>query len=193
MHPGSAAILACRESVSVLLKPWPKAKPSTKPWPRHAGKLRPGRLPVNQRQLTTTDRSVAMDALACGYGRKDDIHHGRVGPGLTLTLDMAVGRAVGQIAGAKGAAKKKNGLWQCCGNVLYTIGIIGNQPTRLSPPVWAQLCSAAQATPAAQHRAMLSAPHAPWPGSWLWPVLPSAAAALPWAKMSHLPASAGLT
>jgi hypothetical protein len=34
-----------------------------------------------------------MDALACGYARKGDIHHGRVGAG--LTLDMAVGRLQG--------------------------------------------------------------------------------------------------
>ncbi len=47
-----------------------------------------------------------MDALACGYARKGDIHHGRVGAGLTLTLDMAVGRAVGPSAGAKMQVQK---------------------------------------------------------------------------------------
>jgi hypothetical protein len=36
-----------------------------------------------------------------GKKRDRDIHHGRVEAGLTLTLDIAVGRMVGQIAGAK--------------------------------------------------------------------------------------------
>jgi hypothetical protein len=44
-----------------------------------------------------------MDARACGYAHKGDIHQGRVGAGLTLT-----GRHVGGIAGAKGVAKAKN-------------------------------------------------------------------------------------
>ncbi len=58
----------------------------------------------------STDGSVAMDALACGYARKGDINHGRVGAG--LTLDMAVGRLLGAIAGAKLVAKKKNAKFQ---------------------------------------------------------------------------------
>jgi hypothetical protein len=71
-------------------------------------------------QVRCSDRSMRMSAcrgrcstelqvlrtcaLPRGYGRKaqgGDIHHGRVGAGLTLTLDMAVGRAVGGMAGAK--------------------------------------------------------------------------------------------
>jgi hypothetical protein len=38
-------------------------------------------LPVNQRLFTTKKGAVAMDALACGYARKGNIHHGRVGAG----------------------------------------------------------------------------------------------------------------
>ncbi len=75
-------------------------------------------LPVSQRLFTTKEGAVAMDALACCYARKGDIHHGRVGAGLTLTLDMAVGRAVGGIAGAKMVAKKKNA--QAEGNAMLS-------------------------------------------------------------------------
>jgi hypothetical protein len=49
--------------------------------------------------FTSREGAVAIHALACGYSGTADIHHGRLGAGLTLTLDMAVSRALGGAAG----------------------------------------------------------------------------------------------
>ncbi len=43
-----------------------------------------------------------MDRLACGY-----TGHGRIGAGLTLTLDMAVSRVRGLAGGGKEVKKKR--------------------------------------------------------------------------------------
>ncbi len=52
-------------------------------------------------------RSTSMGAvaLACGCKKRGSLHHGRIGAGLTLTLDMAVGRVLGRPA--KGVRKKR--------------------------------------------------------------------------------------
>ncbi len=47
----------------------------------------------------------SLYSRAGGYAGKGDIHHDRVWAGLTLTLDMAVSRAMGRNAGAKKGAK----------------------------------------------------------------------------------------
>ncbi len=44
-------------------------------------------------------------AIRSGYKKLGSLHHGRVGAGLTLTLDMTVGRAVGRQL--KGVRKKR--------------------------------------------------------------------------------------
>ncbi len=54
------------------------------------------RRPVKKPVFSTTARAVAMDALACGYKAVGSLCHGRVGAGLTLTLDMGVYRITGQ-------------------------------------------------------------------------------------------------
>ncbi len=61
--------------------------------------------PVKKPQFSTSEGAVAMDMLACGYKKKGSLHHGRVGAGLTLTLDMAVGTGMGRQL--KGVKKKR--------------------------------------------------------------------------------------
>ncbi len=50
-----------------------------------------------------------MDELACGYKKQGSLHHGRVGAGLTLTLDIAVAR-VPTGKGLKRAKASKNAV-----------------------------------------------------------------------------------
>ncbi len=60
-------------------------------------------LPQAQQLFSTTAGTVAMSRLACGYKAVGSILHGRVGAGLTLTLDTAVSRGgVGPSAGHGG-------------------------------------------------------------------------------------------
>ncbi len=61
-------------------------------------------LPKEEQQFSTMAGAVAMDALACGFKLRGSLQHGRVGAGLTLTLDTAVGRVHG---GGPGKVVKK--------------------------------------------------------------------------------------
>jgi hypothetical protein len=71
--------------------------------------------------FATFEGAVAMDALACGYARKGNIHHGRVGEGLTLTLDMAGGPDCRCQGGSKEKQCKEG--WQCGGCVVESVRV----------------------------------------------------------------------
>ncbi len=64
-------------------------------------------MPVKKPLLSTSEQAVAMDRLACGYQLQGNLHHGRIGAWLTLTLDLAVNRLVGRPKAEQGVKKKK--------------------------------------------------------------------------------------
>ncbi len=68
-------------------------------WQRSEGK------PVKKPVFSTKADAVAMDALASGDKAVGNLRHGRMGAGITLTLDMAVGRVV--CGPVEGGTKKR--------------------------------------------------------------------------------------